>query len=386
MPDLVISPPTNLGVLGGGQLGRMFVVAARTMGYHTVVLDPDPQSPAGQIADKHICATYKNTTALGTLIKNCVAVTVEFENVPTSALEYLQDHLVVSPSSNALAISQNRIHEKRFIQKSGVGTVAFEEIQSDNDIVSAFERLSAVSSLPHLLKSARWGYDGKHQREVTTLSDIESAIKDFGCAESILEEKVVLEREISVIVVRSREGETRCYPVVENEHQNGILHLSATPACIDSAMKERVYNAAITLVEAMDYCGVLGVELFITTDGRLLVNEMAPRPHNSGHYTIDACNVSQFEQQVRAMCGLPVGDTKLLSPSVMVNLLGDLWRGGEPRWKTLLCHPNLKLHLYGKTEARPRRKMGHFCVVGDDIEQLRDQAKKLFKSLQCDKV
>ncbi len=382
MPGEIILPPAELGVFGGGQLGRMFVAAARTMGYRTMVLDPDPQSPAGQLAHEHVCAGYDDVEALDAMAERCDAVTVEFENVPTTALELMQRHVPVSPSPSALAVLQDRVLEKRFIRKSGVATVEFEAASDAGEIAPAWKRLSSTCPPPYILKAARWGYDGKHQREVAAPAEAEAVMAEFGGCECILEEKVELEREASVIVVRSCDGQTHCYPLAENEHRNGILHLSAVPARVEEDVRGRLRAAASTVAEALDYFGVLGVEFFITTDGRLLVNEIAPRPHNSGHYTIDACAVSQFEQQVRVMCGLPAGSTRLLSPVVMVNLLGGLWSAGEPAWETLLRRPGLKLHLYGKAEARPGRKMGHFCVTGDDVAGLREQAAALFTELQ----
>ncbi len=382
MPGPIISPPARLGVLGGGQLGGMFVAAARAMGYATAVLDPDPESPAGRIAHEHICASYEDPAALDALAGSCAAVTVEFENVPTTSLERVQGRVPVSPSPGALAVAQNRIREKRFMREAGVATVAFEAVREIGEIAAAFKRLSAACPAPQILKAARWGYDGKHQREVATPGEAAAAMAAFGGCECILEEKIELEREVSVVAVRGCDGETRCYPVAENEHRDGILHLSIVPARIDPAVGERVCAAAVAVVGAMNYYGVLGVEFFVARDGRLLVNEVAPRPHNSGHYTLDACAVSQFEQQARILCGLPAGDTRLLSPAVMVNLLGELWRDGEPPWQTLLRCPNLKLHVYGKAAARPGRKMGHFCVVGDDVERLREQAASLHAGLR----
>ena len=359
----------------------MFVNAARAMGYRTAVLDPDPRSPAGRVAHEHLCAPYENTEALGKLSAGCAAVTVEFENVPPQALERLRDHVAVSPPPEALAVAQDRIREKRFIREAGVATVAFEAVQAGSG-ATAFEHLSAACAAPYILKAARWGYDGKYQREVTSPAEVDVAVAEFDAGECILEDKVKLEREVSVIVVRDRDGMTHCYPVAENEHRNGILFMSMVPARIEPETCKSASAAATAIAKAMNYHGVLGVEFFITTDGRLLVNEIAPRPHNSGHYTLDACAVSQFAQQTRVMCGLPAGDTRLLSPVVMVNLLGDLWRDGAPPWGMLLRRTNLKLRLYGKDEALPGRKMGHFCVFGDDIERLREEATEAYGSLQ----
>ena len=382
MPGPIISPPACLGVLGGGQLGRMFVAAAREMGYHTAVLDPDPGSPAGRIAHECFCAPYEDPAALDALSEKCAAVTVEFENVPPAALERLQKCVSVSPSPDALAVAQDRVREKRFIRDAGVATVEFEAVPGAGEAAAAFGRLSGKVPAPYLLKTARWGYDGKHQREVATSDEAREAVESFGGGECILEEKIELAREVSVMVVRGCDGASRCYPVAENEHRDGILHASVVPARIDAAMAVRARAVAVAIADAMSYRGVLGVEFFIAADGRLLVNEVAPRPHNSGHYTIDACAVSQFAQQARVMCGLPAGSTELLSPVVMVNLLGDLWSRGEPRWEDLLRHANLKLHLYGKTEPRTGRKMGHFCVVGGDTGRLLEQARSLHDGLR----
>ena len=282
-----ILPPVALGVLGGGQLGGMFVAAAHTMGYRTAVLDPDTASPAARIANEHLCASYEDIKTLDSLIATCAAVTVEFENVPTVALEYLQERIPVSPSSEALAIAQNRIREKQFIRDTGILTAAFVSADA-GDMESGFEHLSETCQPPYILKTARLGYDGKHQREVASPAEAEAAIADFGGHPCILEEKIDLACEVSVMAVRDHGGVTHCHPVTENEHRNGILHLSVAPARIDDAMDERVRAVAAAIAKALDYHGVLGVEFFIATDGRLLVNEIAPRPHNSGHNTISA--------------------------------------------------------------------------------------------------
>ena len=383
----VIPPPATIGILGGGQLGRMFVAAAREMGYRTAVLDPDPASPAGQIADRHLCSAYEDEDALDTLAETCAAVTVEFESVPSTSLERLRASIPVSPSPTALSVAQERVREKKFIGDAGAATVNFEDVPHPDAAEAAVGRLSKRCAPPYLLKAARWGYDGKHQQTVATAAEIEAAMKKFGGGECILEERIELEREVSVMIVRGGHGEAQCYPLAENEHRNGILHLSAVPARLPEAVGEQVRADACGIAAAMDYCGVLGVEFFITADGRILVNEIAPRPHNSGHYTIDACVVSQFTQQARMMCGLPTGDTRLLSPVVMVNLLGDLWQphrsdAGEPEWDILLSRADVRLHLYGKAEARAGRKMGHFCMLGDDVDRLREEASALHRELQ----
>ena len=360
----MILPGATLGVLGGGQLGRMFTLAAITMGYRVVVLDPDPHSPAGQLADQHIQASYQDHAALQMLGDECMAITTEFENVPADSMEYLEQYCQVRPNAEAVRIAQDRIREKSWLQETGLPTALFAAIYEANDLDEAMAGLTA----PMLLKTASLGYDGKGQISVATLDEAYAAFTTLGEKPCVLEEMVELEREISVILARGANGHTQVYPVGENRHVHGILDTTIVPATIDQDMHAEATGMAKRLADAMHYCGVLAVEFFCTRDGELLINEIATRPHNSGHYTVDACATSQFEQQVRVMCGLPPGDVTLYSPVVMTNLLGDIWSTGEPAWESILGHSSTHLHLYGKREARSGRKMGHFNCLAESTD------------------
>jgi 5-(carboxyamino)imidazole ribonucleotide synthase len=365
----VILPPANLGLLGGGQLGRMFTMAARTMGYRVTVLDPDPQSPAAEFASVHLCAPYDDPQALGELATCCAAITTEFENAPAASLDALADQRIVRPTGKSVAIAQDRIREKTFLRDNGFPIGPFAVIEAVRDLRSA----AASVRFPAVLKTARFGYDGKGQVRVENLSELERAYGAIHAPACVLEQFLALKCEVSVVLGRGEDGETRCFPIAENRHRHGILDISIVPARIENSVAHSASKHATRLAQMLDYVGVLAVEFFVVEDD-LLINEIAPRPHNSGHYTIDACVTSQFEQQVRALCGLPLGDTRLHSPAVMVNLLGDIWPGGrEPPWEIILSHADAKLHLYGKQDARPARKMGHFTVLASTVEQaLRD--------------
>jgi len=372
-----ITPDAVLGVLGGGQLGRMFCVAARSMGYRVWVLDPDPHSPAGALADRHLEAGYSDKVALDEMRAHCAAVTTEFENVPAETLEFFEDRIPVRPSSRSVAIARDRIREKTFIREHGLATAAFFIINTADDLAPA----CAALRLPAILKTAQLGYDGKGQWPVNSLDDARRGFVELGETPCILEERVDLAREVSVILARSVEGEIAAYPVGQNVHVNGILDTTRVPANVTEQVAEQATQMTVSLAEAMQYCGVLAVEIFLTTGGELLINEMAPRPHNSGHYTLDAALTSQFEQQVRTLCGLPPGSTRLLSPVVTVNLLGDLWDKGTPAWERLLCHAGAKLHLYGKRTPRPGRKMGHYNCLAADAGQAMELAQAIRKAL-----
>ncbi len=374
----MILPGATLGMLGGGQLGRMFTVAARMMGYHVIVLDPSPDSPAGRMADEHLRAAYVDEWALRQLAQACEAVTTEFENVPAETLRRLERSRPVRPSSGALASTQDRIREKTFVREAGLATADFVAIQSPDQLEAAFAELTP----PLILKRSAFGYDGKGQVDVNSLEDLRSAFEGLNRVPCVLEQRVDLKLELSVVLARSVTGETMCFPAAENIHEQGILSTSIVPARVNAALTGQARGMATQLADALDYCGVMAVEFFVTRDDVLLINEIAPRPHNSGHYTIDACVTSQFEQQVRMVCGLPAGDPRLLSPVVMVNLLGDLWGDDAPDWSRLLEHRNVKLHLYGKREARPGRKMGHFCYLHVDLEVAINGAHELLASLQ----
>jgi 5-(carboxyamino)imidazole ribonucleotide synthase len=361
----VILPGATVGMLGGGQLGRMFTLRARSMGYGVVVLDPDPQSPAGLVADRHLRADYADEAALETLAAACAAITTEFENVPAAALERLARTSIVRPPVGAVAIAQDRIAEKRFLQEAGFATARFRPVHGLEDLDAAGAGLRG----PARLKTSRLGYDGKGQAIVTDAASARAAFERFGRVPCVLEEQLALETELSVVLARGEDGAVAAFPVGENHHRDGILETTVVPARVPGPLAEEARALAIAVAERMAYVGVLGVELFVANGGRLFVNEMAPRPHNSGHYTMDACTVDQFEQQLRTLCGLPLGEPRLLSPVAMVNLLGDLWAQGEPRWDEALRRPGVRLHLYGKAEPRPGRKMGHLNCLARDAGQ-----------------
>lgn len=362
----MILPPATLGVLGGGQLGRFFVMAAHEMGYRVMVLDPDPHSPAGRIADEHLVADYHDEHAVTRMQNECAAVTTEFENVPADAMAYLAKAIPVRPSAAAVAICQNRIVEKNFLRKHRLPHAAYIEVHADSDIANAPPAL-----FPGILKVARFGYDGKGQVRVANRDEALTAFRRMKGEPCVLEQMLVLDYEISVVLARDAQGQVKCFPVAENTHRHGILDVSIVPARMGPCSGGDAQELAEIVAREMDYVGVLAVEFFVS-HGTIYVNEMAPRPHNSGHYTLDACAISQYDQQVRALCGLPLGDGKMHSAAVMVNLLGDLWfthnatAAHEPEWNKLFAVPGLRLHLYGKREARPGRKMGHFTVIGAD--------------------
>jgi 5-(carboxyamino)imidazole ribonucleotide synthase len=373
----MIAPGTFLGLLGGGQLGRMFTMAAQAMGYRVMVLDPGRHSPAGTVADRHIWSDYLDSAALAELGRCCAAVTTEFENVPAAALERLADWCVVSPAAASVAVAQDRIREKRFLAASGLRTAPFAVIETREDLGDGLD----ATLLPGILKRSRFGYDGKGQARVQTADEACAAFAALGEEPCVLERMMPLELELSVVVVRDFDGTVATFPLAENVHAHGILDYCIVPARVPAALGSEARAAAVTVAEALDYRGVLCVEFFVVEGGRLLANEIAPRPHNSGHYGIDACVTSQFEQQVRVMARLPLGDTSLHCPAVMVNILGDAWCAGEPRWERVLAHPCVKLHLYGKREPQPGRKMGHFTVLGDDLETNLAQALDIQRKL-----
>jgi 5-(carboxyamino)imidazole ribonucleotide synthase len=369
-------PGATLGVVGGGQLGRMFTLAAKVMGYQVVVLDPDPASPAGQLADVHLKADYRDAVALLRMGSLCDAVTTEFENVPAGSMEMLAKHCRVAPWAAALAVAQDRLAEKTHARASGCETAPFANIESARDLDAAWERVGA----PALLKTRRLGYDGKGQARVNSRGDLASAFEQLGGVPCLLEGFLPLEREVSVVLARNALDEIAFFPVAENQHRNGILDISIVPARIPDSLSDRARDMAAYLAREMEYIGVMAVEFFVLKNGRIVFNEMAPRPHNSGHYTLDACATDQSQQQVRALCGLPLGDPRLLSPVVMVNLLGDVWRP-EPHWDELLRHPGVQLHLYGKAEARPGRKMGHYNCLAPTLDAALDLALETRASL-----
>ncbi|MBP7394730.1 MAG: 5-(carboxyamino)imidazole ribonucleotide synthase [Zoogloea sp.] len=372
----MILPPATLGMLGGGQLGRFFVAAAHEMGYKVWVLDPDPHSPAGLIADRHLKAGYDDFAALDALADACAAVTTEFENVPSDTLDYLAKFIPVRPGAAAVAVCQNRIVEKHFLRDNGLPHGPFAVITSDADVAAAADNL-----FPAILKVARFGYDGKGQARVANAAEALHAFHQFKGEPCVLEQMLTLDYEVSVVLARDESGAVKCFPTVENRHTGGILDVSIAPARASACLRDSAQEYAEHIAGRLGFVGTLAVEFFVSR-GELIVNEMAPRPHNSGHHTIDACVTSQYEQQVRALCGLPLDEARQHSASVMVNLLGELWfEGGEPQgryrepdWSILHAVPGLKLHLYGKHHARHGRKMGHFTVIGAEPADVLEKA------------
>ena len=376
-----ILPGSTIGMLGGGQLGRMFTIAARNMGYKVIVLEPDTHSPAGQLADQHLIAKYDDAEALAQLSEQCDVITTEFENIPADVLNKLAEALPVHPSATAVEIAQDRIVEKEFILSCGLLPVPYGVIKSHSDISTAVKDLS----FPSILKTARFGYDGKGQQTINSADEVEAAFKAVDQVACVLEQRIDLDCEISVVLGRNEEGESSCFPVSENIHKDGILYQSICPANVDENIINAAQAAAKRIADKLAYVGVLAVEFFVSKQGDLLVNEMAPRTHNSGHFTIDACITSQFEQQVRMVCGLPFGDSTLLSPVVMTNMLGELWGNqSQPKWENLLENKSTKLHLYGKQEPRKGRKMGHFCTLASSTSEAQKQAETIFSTLSAD--
>jgi 5-(carboxyamino)imidazole ribonucleotide synthase len=371
--SFLIPPGGWLGLLGGGQLGRMFCHAAQSLGYKVAVLDPVAGCPAGMVADLHIQAAYDDEDGLLRLSQRCNAVTTEFENVPADSLRVLSKRVRVSPTGEAVAIVQNRIAEKNFIEAQGIKVAPHAAIVQASDIDDA-----PTALFPGILKVARLGYDGKGQARVANRQEAQAAFTEFGQVACVLEAFMPLDYEISVVIARGFDGASQTYPVALNLHLDGILAKSTVTRPgenhVHAKHQQQAAQAAQAIAKGLGYHGVLCVEFFVLKDGSLVVNEIAPRPHNSGHYTIDACVTSQFEQQARVMAGLPLGGPGLLTPAVMLNILGDVWYGDagdeqrEPDWARALSEPSAKLHLYGKLEARRGRKMGHVTILGETIE------------------
>ncbi len=366
----VIGPGATIGVLGSGQLGRMFAIAARRMGYRVHTFSPDDDTPTGQVADVEVTAAYDDLDALRAFARHVHVVTFEFENVPIEAVRVVEEHAPVRPSGVALHAAQQRAREKSFLADRGFPTAPFARAETLDELWSGVARIGT----PAVVKTAAFGYDGKGQHKVTTPADVEHIWTAIGHQEAIVEKFVSLQAEISVIAARGLDGEIAGYPPFENRHHNHILDLTTSPAAIPEPIARRALDITRAILEELQYVGLLCVEFFVTTEDELLVNELAPRPHNSGHLTFDASVTSQFEQQVRAICGLPLGSTELLRPAAMVNLLGDLWTDGEPNWAAALRLHDVKLHLYGKTEPRPGRKMGHITAMGHTAAEAQERA------------
>ena len=366
----VILPGETIGVMGSGQLGRMMAIAARRMGYRVHTLSPGEETPTGQVADLEIKAEYEDLDAIRAFAKGVHVVTFEFENVSTEAAAAAAEIVPVRPSGAALHITQQRAREKAFLADRGIPTTPCATVRTLDELAVAIGWIGT----PVIVKTAAFGYDGKGQHRLTSIEDGERVWSLVGHQEVLVERVVDFTHELSVVAARGLVGDFVHFGAIENTHRNHILDVSVAPARVPDTVAAEMVEITRTIMDALDYVGVLCVEFFLTTDGRLLVNEIAPRPHNSGHLTFDACVTSQFEQQVRAVCGLPLGSTRQLRPAAMVNLLGDLWVNGEPDWCAALAFPDVKLHLYGKEEARPGRKMGHLTALADTVEEAIEHA------------
>lgn len=371
----MIFPGKTIGLLGGGQLGRMFCIAARRMGYRVHTFEPSPDCPAGQVSDLEINAPYDDEAALVKFAEGVDIITFEFENIPTPTLERLGRIRPVHPRAGALHICQNREREKLFLRQNNYPHAPFEVVSSAEELGRALKKIGT----PSVLKTADFGYDGKGQLKLAGEADAAAVWEKFNAPRAVLEGWISHECELSIICARGADGRALTFPVSENIHADHILDFSIVPARISESVQAEARDLALDIAAKLEMTGLIAVELFCTREGKLLVNELAPRPHNSGHYTFDACVTSQFEQQLRAVCGLPLGSPELLRPVVMVNLLGDLWKNGEPDWTAILAEPSAKLHLYGKAGAKPGRKMGHFCVLDAD----RDSALKKAAALKA---
>ncbi|MBT4126841.1 MAG: 5-(carboxyamino)imidazole ribonucleotide synthase [Chloroflexi bacterium] len=366
--ESLLNPGSTIGIIGGGQLGRMLAIAARQMDYRTVVLDPDPGCPSGQVTDGQIAEPYSSRDASRELARSTDVVTYEFENVDADSVSAAAELAPVHPSASVLRTTQHRLHEKNALLKAGVSVAPFRHVQSLEDLQQAGVDLG----FPMVLKTATEGYDGKGQEIITRAEDIERSYESLAArkTELIVEQFVPFKMEISTICARTADGQTATFPPSENVHRNHILDVSIVPARIPDSVTENARLLAADIATQLDVVGLISVEMFVTKENELLVNELAPRPHNSGHYTMDGCDTSQFEQLVRVLAGMPIAEPKLHSPTVMVNLLGEVWvdTDGDPDWARALEMPGVSLHLYGKAEPRVGRKMGHINVVADTVE------------------
>lgn len=357
----VIPPGSTLGVLGSGQLGRMFAIAARRMGYRVHVLSPDDDTPTGQVADREIRAAYDDLDAVARFARGVSVVTFEFENVPAATTAACERFAPVRPAGSVLHTTQNRLREKTFLKNAGLPVTPFWPVRALAD----FKQAATAIHYSGVLKTAAWGYDGKGQARIASAQDIEAVWPKFDGGEAILEAFIDFQCEVSVVAARGLEGEIETYGPLQNSHRQHILDITFAPAEVNADVAQAAIEITRQVLEKLEVVGVLCVEFFVDQQNNLMINELAPRPHNSGHLTIDACTTCQFEQQVRAVCGLPLGSASQHRPAAMANLLGDLWEGGSPDWSAALAHTDVKLHLYGKAEPRPSRKMGHLTALAD---------------------
>ncbi|MBT4183064.1 MAG: 5-(carboxyamino)imidazole ribonucleotide synthase [Nitrosomonadales bacterium] len=375
----VIKPPSMLGMLGGGQLGKFFVIAAHRLGYRVTVLDPDQESPAGKIADNHICSSFSDKSSLDLMINNCEAISTEFENIPSETIKYLEQKVIMHPNSLAISIVQSRVKEKQFIKDLKLPIGPYEPIVS----IESFSHLKNKKLFPAIFKQSQFGYDGKGQSHVNNIDEAKIVFNSSNETEFVLEKKLSLDKEISVVLSRSSNGVSKIFPVIENHHEAGILDLSIVPARVNENLKKEAVDYALELAKNLNYIGTIAVEFFIS-DKKLYVNEIAPRPHNSGHFTLDACNISQFDQQVLSLVGENLIDIRLENNAVMLNLLGDLWLkdGGvkTPKFEEIE-ESEVNIHLYGKNAPRIGRKMGHITIIGKNIEDLISKAGKIRSKL-----
>lgn len=377
-----ILPSSTIGVLGSGQLGRMFAIAARRMGYRVHTFSPETDTPTGQVSDHEINASYDDLDEVRNFARGVDVITFEFENVPSACVEAASEFVPVRPSGNVLHIAQHRLREKTFLSQNGFPVAPFRHIRTEEDLKPALDEIG----YPSVLKTAGFGYDGKGQtkieQSVPPAVTGGSVLPDLSVSnEYVLEGFIDFEKEVSVVAARGADGAFVHYGVIENEHANHILDVSVSPANVSPKVEKEAIEIARGVLEKLDVVGVMCVEFFLTKDEKLLINELAPRPHNSGHLTFDACVTSQFEQQLRAVCNLPLGSTALLKPAAMANLLGELWETGEPDWQTALKFPEIKLHLYGKLEARKGRKMGHLTALADTAEEAAKIVREARESL-----
>ena len=372
-----ILPGAAIGVLGSGQLGRMFAIAARRMGYRVHTFSPDQDTPTGQIADVEVVAPYDDLDAVESFARSVAVVTFEFENVPAPTAQAANRAAPVRPDGAILHTTQQRIREKRFLTKTGLPITPYREVRSLDHLHQALNDLG----YPAVLKTAAFGYDGKGQFKIDSPERVQEAWSAVGHQESVLEAFVDLQCEISVVAARGDDGQFVHYGAIENQHSRHILDLSIAPARVTPEIANRAVEMSRTVLDQLGVVGVLCVEFFVTRDGQLMINELAPRPHNSGHLTVDACVTSQFEQQLRAVCGLPLGSSAMHRPAAMANLLGDIWSTGEPNWPAACAFPDVKLHLYGKLEPRPSRKMGHLTALNHAAEEAYRTVVKARKAL-----